>query len=523
MKPRGQGLFGNVLQHLATAGALGLLSSCTINPVTGSRELAIVSAAEEVEIGRAQYQPSQQMQGGEYRVDPALTSYVREVGERLAEVSDRALPYEFVILNSSVPNAWALPGGKIAVNRGLLLELDSEAELAAVLGHEIVHAAARHGALAMQRGLLLQAGLAIATVGAAASDSDFSGLAVGAAGLGAQLINMSHGRGDELEADAYGMRYMSRAGYDPRAAISLQETFVRLSQGRDGGGLSKLFASHPPSAERVAANRATAAMLPAGGTIGREAYQNAIASLRRDAPGYAALDAAAEALAAGDIAGARREAALARDRIPGEADVQALLGDIEMRANDPARALTAYTSAVHLNDRFFYYQLRKGDAHLALGQRGEAETAYSSSIALLPTADAYLGLGRIAEARGDIARAREHYARAGGSSSAAGVAAREAEVRLDLPANPGNYLMLASGLDSNGRLLVDVRNASAIAVAGVELTVTWVEGGQSRSARRTLDGNLAAGTTRRLATGLGPFASTSAYQLTVSAARPAAE
>ena len=136
-----------------------VLAACTINPVTGDRELALISAADEVAIGEQQYAPSQQMQGGDYTLDPQLTAYVAEVGQSLAAVSDRALPYEFVVLNSSVPNAWALPGGKIAVNRGLLVELQSEAELAAVLGHEIVHAAARHGALAMQRGMLLQGAL----------------------------------------------------------------------------------------------------------------------------------------------------------------------------------------------------------------------------------------------------------------------------------------------------------------------------------------------------------------------------
>ena len=130
-----------------------------INPVTGDRELALVSADQEIAIGEQQYAPSQQMQGGDYALDRAAHGLRRGVGQKLAAVSDRDLPYEFVVLNSSVPNAWALPGGKIAVNRGLLTELSSEAELAAVLGHEIVHAAARHGALAMQRGLLLQGAL----------------------------------------------------------------------------------------------------------------------------------------------------------------------------------------------------------------------------------------------------------------------------------------------------------------------------------------------------------------------------
>ena len=233
------------------AFAVTALAGCVINPVTGDRELALVSAEQEIAIGEQQYEPSQQMQGGEYTLDPELTTYVTGIGQKLAAVSDRQLPYEFVVLNSSVPNAWALPGGKIAVNRGLLTELDSEAELAAVLGHEIVHAAARHGALAMQRGLLLQAALLATQV--AAQRSDYGGLTVGAASLGAQLLTMRNSREAELESDHYGMRYMAAAGYDPNAAVSLQETFVRLSKepGGDGGRLATLFASHPPSEERV--------------------------------------------------------------------------------------------------------------------------------------------------------------------------------------------------------------------------------------------------------------------------------
>ncbi|MBT3900086.1 MAG: M48 family metalloprotease, partial [Gammaproteobacteria bacterium] len=110
-----------------------LSTGCAVNPVTGKNELSIISESRELTIGAQQYGPSQQSQGGTYSVDPALTDYVNEVGQRLAAVSDRQLPYEFIVLNDSVPNAWALPGGKIAINRGLLMQLDSEAELAAVL------------------------------------------------------------------------------------------------------------------------------------------------------------------------------------------------------------------------------------------------------------------------------------------------------------------------------------------------------------------------------------------------------
>src|ERR1044071_977644 len=212
--------------------ALGALSGCGVNPVTGKKEIQFVSEAQELQIGAQNYSPTRQSEGGDLTVMPELTAYVNEVGQKLAAVADRKLPYEFVVLNNSVPNAWALPGGKIAVNRGLLTELRSEAELAAVLGHEIVHAAARHGAKAQERGTLLQVGLAAAQIGAAVSDVDtnVAGLLIQGAGVGAQLVQQKYGRDQESEADKYGMKYMKAAGYDPQGAVTLQETFVRLTQ-----------------------------------------------------------------------------------------------------------------------------------------------------------------------------------------------------------------------------------------------------------------------------------------------------
>ena len=135
------------------------LTGCATNPVTGKKDFMLVSGDQEVAMGEQNYAPMQQSQGGAYDVDPVLTEYVASVGSRLAKVSDAPLPYEFTVLNNSVPNAWALPGGKIAINRGLLTELESEAELAAVLGHEAVHAAARHSAKQQSRAMLMQVGV----------------------------------------------------------------------------------------------------------------------------------------------------------------------------------------------------------------------------------------------------------------------------------------------------------------------------------------------------------------------------
>ena len=109
------------------------LAGCAVNPVTGKNELALVSESSEISIGTKQYLPSRQMQGGDYNTVPEIATYVKRVGQKLAAVSDRQLPYEFNVINDSTPNAWALPGGKIVINRGLLVELNSEAELAAPL------------------------------------------------------------------------------------------------------------------------------------------------------------------------------------------------------------------------------------------------------------------------------------------------------------------------------------------------------------------------------------------------------
>jgi predicted Zn-dependent protease len=496
-----------------------MLAGCVINPVTGDRELALVSADQEIAIGEQQYEPSQQMQGGDYVLDPELNSYVAGVGQRLAAVSDRQLPYEFVVLNSSVPNAWALPGGKIAVNRGLLTELETEAELAAVLGHEIVHAAARHGALAMQRGLLLQVGLLATQV--AAQRNDYGGLAVGAASLGAQLLTMRNSREAELESDFYGMRYMAEAGYDPSAAVSLQETFVRLSEqsGRESGRLATLFATHPPSAERVEKNRETAAMLPAGGESGRERYQAATSRLRERQPGYEAYDEGRTALAADRPADAERSAQQALRSLPAEAHVHALLGDIDLQQRRYSDALAHYRDAIARNDNFFYYHLQKGLAHSQLREWEEARASLATSVELLPTADAYYVLGTIAEQRGDRQGALELYTQASSSSSPAGQAAQEAAIRLDLPNNPGRYIQARGGLDNSGQLVVEVANPTSVAVRDVLVAVRYADsGGAIREVGRRIN-ELPPGQATRFATGLGPFTSPQQFEVGVASAR----
>lgn len=459
--------------RLAVAAATALLSACSVNPVTGDRELVLVSEEQELQMGEQAYFATQQGEGGEYDLDPELTRYVQDVGQRLAAVSDRDLPYEFVVLNNSVPNAWALPGGKIAINRGLLTELNSEAELAAVLGHEIVHAAARHSAQQMTRGMLSQA--LVLTTAIVASDEDYGMLAVGGASLGAQLVNARYGRGAELESDRYGMEYMSRAGYDPQGAVHLQETFVRLSEGRNQDWLSGLFASHPPSPERVEANRATAARLPPGGELGADTYRLRIQPILDRQAAYDAYDKGRQALAKGEKAEAKRLAGEALRLYPEEAHFHALAGDLHLVDKDYDAAVGDYSAALERREEFFYYHLKRGLARKALGNRDAAVADLQRSQQLMPTAPAELALGEIAEQRGQRAEALAHYRAVAGAGGQYGEAGQLALARLDLPANPGAYFDIGCGADAAGNLVVAVRNRAPVAVTGIVVAVEFVD------------------------------------------------
>ncbi|MEZ5498397.1 MAG: M48 family metalloprotease [Steroidobacteraceae bacterium] len=497
------------------AGLLLALAACGTNPVTGKRELQIVSQSQEIQVGAENFAPSRQMQGGDLTIDPELTAYVSEVGQRVASAAGallpetRQLPYEFKVLNNSVPNAWALPGGKIAVNRGLLTQLHDEAELAAVLGHEITHAAARHGAKSMERGMLLQAAMVGLQVGV--RDNQYANLIVGGAMLGANLITQKYGRDAENESDLYGMRYMKAAGYDPAAAIDLQKTFVKLSAGRQTSWLDGLFASHPPSEERVAHNTETAAQLGAGGERGAERYTQKLALQARLAPAYAKYDAGVEALAKGDLAGAEQNAKAALGLESREGKFHELLGDVELKRKNYAAAKSRYERALALNPEYFKPLLASGIASFELGQRQQAQDLFTRSMQLLPTATGSFYLGKLAKQAGNVDEAVKYFSQAAGSQSDVGAeSAREAAL-LDLPRNPSRYVRIEPRLDNSGVVWLLVENRAPVAVRNVEMLagVAAADGRIAQGPVRVSTGNavLKPGQVAQLKTSLGPLAS----------------
>ena len=233
---------------LLAALLVALLASCVTNPATGRRQLLLVDRDREIRLGREAL-PEIRAEYGAYE-DPALASWVEEIGKKLAAVTeDPGYPFTFTVLDSPVVNAFALPGGPVFVTRGLVAHANSEAELAGVMGHEIGHVEARHGAEQLSQQQLLGVGLGIAAV-ADPRLGRFQDLL----GTAARLLLLSYSRRDEREADMLGVRYMARAGWDPLAFPEFLSVLDRMER-RSGDTLPPWLSTHPSSAERVAATR----------------------------------------------------------------------------------------------------------------------------------------------------------------------------------------------------------------------------------------------------------------------------
>jgi predicted Zn-dependent protease len=262
--------------------ALALAPACSRveNPATGRSEYTTLSAEQERELGAQEHPRILQQFGGAYS-DEELQAYVQAVGNRVAANSDQPdAEFTFTLLDSEVPNAFALPGSYVYITRGLLALAETEAEMAGVLGHEIGHVTARHTAQRQTQATGAGVLATLATIAAAVLGGEVAGqLAQQATGVGAQAYLASYSRDQEFQADDLGVGYMTAAGYDPEAMATFLEKLAAESAldreiaGGDGDPAESWFATHPRTLDRVQRTADEAkASTNGGGRAGREEY-----------------------------------------------------------------------------------------------------------------------------------------------------------------------------------------------------------------------------------------------------------
>jgi len=244
---------------LVALTALPILAGCSVNPVTGRRELVLISEDQEIAMGK-EAAPTFEKEFGGRVPNETLQAYVNSVGQRVAKVSDRPMPYEYTLVASDVPNAFALPGGTIFITAGLMRAMTNERQLAAVLGHETGHVAARHSVHQMQKQMGAQVLIEIA--GRAGGGEGAAGAAGDVAKVVSSMALLKYSRNDEYQADDLGIKYAAQAGYNPWGMVELLTVLDSLHE-KDPGRFDELFQTHPLSGNRIERARTTVQEDPA--------------------------------------------------------------------------------------------------------------------------------------------------------------------------------------------------------------------------------------------------------------------
>ena len=230
-------------KNVALGAILLLLTQCSRNPVTGKKEISFMSEAQEMSLGQ-QSDPSIQSEFGVYP-DSLLQQYLSARGTEMARISHRPnLAFQFKVMDSDVVNAFAVPGGYVYFTRGILAHFNNEAQMMGVLGHEIGHVTARHGAQQQTKQILLQGGLIIGMI----ASPKFAQYAE-TASQGLQLLMLKYSRDHESQSDKLGVEYSSKTGYDAREMAGFFQTIGRIQEAA-GASIPNIMSTHPDPGDR---------------------------------------------------------------------------------------------------------------------------------------------------------------------------------------------------------------------------------------------------------------------------------
>lgn len=370
----------------AAAAGPGWLAGCALDPVTGEKQLMMVSRQQEIAIDKQQ-SPFQFSSDYGLIQDGAINRYVSGVGEKITPHVHRTdMPYNFQCVNAVYVNAYAFPGGTIAVTRGILLKLDNEAQLAALLGHELGHVNARHSAEQMSKGQLSSLLIGGLTMAAGSQSSGLGDLTQQLGTLGQGLLLSKYSRDNEREADALGNEYMVRSGYSTSGFVGLMEILNSLHK-EQSSSVQVLFSTHPMSSERLQAavqreegRYASSRKRP----LNRQRYMDSIAPLRKKEKGILLLQKGEKYMASKKYDKAQNSFKNALRSLDDDYTAHVLMAKCLLARKKPRQSLVHARNAkkLYLSEPQGY-QIT-GDANFSLKRWTEAYREYEKCDRLLP-------------------------------------------------------------------------------------------------------------------------------------------
>ena len=372
-------------------------AGCRINPVTGRNEFILFSTGQELAMGDSYHPNIVLMYDGEYQ-DPELKRYLGTIVMRLHKTSHRRdMRVDFTVVNTSMQNAFAIPG-HVYATRGFLALLNDEAQFAAVMAHELGHVTALHTAKQMTRQVMLSGGVALA--GGVAGDSLAARGVMTAGQLGLQLLELSYSREQELQADRVGAYYMALAGWDPREAVAMQQLLASLSE-REAGALDKYLSTHPQSANRIQEINSLISEknllergLVQGDGVYADRWSRRIAGLQKVHAAFGPYDEGMKHLIEKRYKEALQSAESAIGQRPDQAPFHRLKGDALLNLNRPGEAQAAYREALRIYPRYVPANMGLGQVALEQNELTEAERQFATAVHGFPANPApYYGLG----------------------------------------------------------------------------------------------------------------------------------
>lgn len=381
---------------LACAAMLAAAAGCKTNPVTGQQQLNIVSNRQALALGDQEHPSVVNSYGGTMDMRE-LNSYLSGIVMRIHQNSHTPdMRIDFHLLNSSVVNAFALPG-HVYATRGFVAKVENEAQFAAVMGHELAHVSAGHVAQQMSRQTISSVGLSM--VGLALGDTAVAQGAMQAAQLGTGLINLSYSRAQERQADRAGTYYAALSGWDPRAALEVQKLIHDIEQ-QEQSVLAKYLSTHPPLSERLDAIKSAIRekdmqrYVQSGGLF-KERWESKTAEMQKIHEAYKPYNEGEKALANENAKKALQKAEEAIGMRKDQAPFYRLKGDALQKLGKTEEARKAYQKALELDEDYAQTRVSMGELKLRQGQNEEAVRQFEKALQNYPSSvAAHWGLGQ---------------------------------------------------------------------------------------------------------------------------------